>query len=85
MRSDGVTFVYELKVPLPYDQIGIGFERGNLKDPIGRGRGGGGFGGGRGAGGRGAGGGLGGGPGGDDRPDRPDPLKLWARVQLSPS
>lgn len=111
MRSDGATFVYELKVPLPRDddhrmgigveagdQIGVGFETGNLRDQIGRGRGGGrgagggGRGGGFGGGGRGGGGGggrggggRGGGPGGDDRPDRPDPLKLWARVQLSAS
>ena len=51
----------------------------------GRGGGGGGRGGGGGGGGRGGGGGGGGrgGPGGGARPDRPDPLKLWAEVQLS--
>ena len=53
----------------------------------GGGRGGGGGGRGGGGGGRGFGGGGrgggGGGRGGGDRPDRPDPLKLWAKVQLS--
>ena len=51
----------------------------------GGGRGGGGRGGGRGGGGGGRGGGGGGrgGPSGGDRPDRPDPLELWAKVQLS--
>ena len=49
----------------------------------GGGGGGGGFGGGGGGGGRGRGGSGRGGPGGGDRPDRPDPLELWTKVQLS--
>ena len=76
----------------PGAEIGVGLVTGEIG---GQGRGGrGGFGGGfGGGGGRGGGGGFGGGggrggggrggPGGGERPDRPDPLKLWAKVQLS--
>ena len=88
IRNSGPTFVYELKVVLariddfrmgfgvePGSEIGVGLVTGNIGGQGCGGRGG--FGaGGFGGGGR-------GGPGGGDRPDRPDPLKLWAKVQLS--
>ncbi len=81
----------------PGSEIGVGFVTGNVGGQGrggrggfgaggfggGGGRGGGGGGRGGGGGGRGGGGGGRGGPGGGDRPDRPDPLKLWAKVQLS--
>jgi len=84
IRSNGPAFVYELKVVLarnddyrmglgvePGSEIEVGFVTGDMG---GQGRGRGGFGGGFG------GGGGRGGPGGGDRPD---PLELWAKVQLS--
>ncbi len=77
----------------PGSEIGVGLMTGTVggQGRGGRGGVGGGFGGGggRGGGGGGRGGGGGGrgggpgGPGGGDRRDRPDPLKLWVKVQLS--
>ena len=73
----------------PGSEIGVGLVTGNIG---GQGRGPGGFGGGFGGGGGrggggfggggGRGGGGGGGRGGPGGGDRPDPLKLWAKVQL---
>ena len=73
----------------PGSQIGVGLVTGDMPGR-GRGGGGGGFGGGGGRGGGGFGGGGGGrggggrgGGGGAGVGDRPDPLNLWAKVQLS--
>ncbi len=77
----------------PGSEIGVGLMtgivggqgrggRGGVGGGFGGGGGRGGGGGGRGGGGGGRGGGPGG-PGGGDRRDRPDPLKLWVKVQLS--
>ena len=78
--------IYELKVPLSASRasktIAIGFESGTLAGAAGRGMAaGGGMGGGRGGGGRGGGGG--GGKGGQRAGGRPQPVEIWANVQLA--